>query len=60
MATMVDLLTKISKNTEKTADDSASSINSNSSLPTVQPHYPNGDKNPEDVGALTINRLTSI
>ena len=60
MATMVDLLTKISKNTEKTADDSTSSINSNSSLPTVQPHYPNGDKNPEDVGALTINRLTSI
>lgn len=60
LATMVDLLTKISKNTEKANDATAASINAKSSLPTVSPHYPNGERQPEDIGALTINRLTSI
>lgn len=66
LGTMVDLLTKISKNTEQgetsdMAGDSASATNKRrSNLPVVSPLYPNQDKKPEDVGLTVINQLTTV
>lgn len=60
LATMIELLTKVVKNTEPDETDTASDINSKNNIPTARPTYPNGVNSPDDVGAITVNRLTSI
>ena len=61
MGKMVELLSDIKENTkQKDPGTPDETDNSYRKLPTAKPRYPNGDDTVDDVGAVTIDRLTGI
>ena len=61
MGQMVGLLSDIKENTKQKGTETADETdNAYRKLPTAKPRYPNGDDTVDDVGAVTIDRLTGI